>query len=165
MTNNQNDSKFMKISLQLYGKSHDPHRQVGAVIVNREGVIVSHGTNEPPAALGLSRLDSQAAIENDPTWKYFFLEHAERNAIYTAHAEGKAIKGATMYATLYPCADCARAIVAAGISRLVVPEPGHETHRDKKWLEHYRYAKRVFKLGGVTVDFNSAGEQASIISE
>jgi dCMP deaminase len=165
MANNQNDSKYMKLSLMLYENSHDPHRQVGAVIVDHKGVIISQGANKPPAALGLSRSDSQAAIENDPAWKYFFLEHAERNAIYTAHAEGKALKGYTMYATLYPCADCARAIVSAGISRLVVPEPGHESHRDKKWLEHYHYAKKIFELGGVTVDFLPTGERASIVSE
>jgi dCMP deaminase len=80
------------------------------------------------------------------------LEHAERNAIFAAYAEGKSMVGATIYSTLFPCADCARAIVAAGLSRLVVLGMTKDPVRDEKWLEHYRHAERIFARAGVAVD-------------
>jgi dCMP deaminase len=91
-------------------------------------------------------------MRRDPAWKYFVLEHAERNAIYAAYAEGKSLAGATMYGTLFPCADCARAIVAARLSRLVIFGLGENPDRDEKWLEHYRYAEEILVRAGVTVE-------------
>jgi deoxycytidylate deaminase len=62
------------------------------------------------------------------------------------------VVGATMYGTLFPCADCARAIVAAGLSRLVVLGLDKDPMRDAKWLEHYRYAERILAMAGVAVE-------------
>jgi dCMP deaminase len=128
---------------------------VGVLIVDHRGQILSLGTNAPPVQLGLSRSDSHAAIAVDPEWKYFMLEHAERNAINAARNGGKSVASATMYGTLFPCADCARAIVAAGISRLVVSGPGGNPDRDRKWIDHYRYAHRILELARVRVDIDS----------
>ncbi len=147
------DSDFLRRCNELHEFSHDPHRQVGAVIVDANGRILSEGVNAPPNPLGLSQSDSLRAIEGDPDWKYFMLEHAERNAISSALAKGAALHGTTMYASLYPCADCARAIVAAGIKRLVVPSLGGDTERDRKWKSHYLYANEIFRMAGVKVDF------------
>lgn len=149
----QRDSEYLRRCVELHERSHDPHRQVGAIIVNEHGRILSEGANAPPKKFGLSKADSSHAIEADPEWKYFMLEHAERNAISSAVEKGEALAGTTMFASLYPCADCARAIVAAGISRLVVPKLGGNTERDKKWQAHYRYANKIFELGGVVVTY------------
>lgn len=123
------------------------------MIVDSKGQVLAEGSNAPPAAIGLSRDASLLAIEADPQWKYFVLEHAERNAINSAVSRGINLKGTTMYASLYPCADCARAIVAAGIERLVLPNSGGNAQRDEKWQAHYRYAELIFDLAGVSVDF------------
>lgn len=152
MAISDSDRDFLRRSEEMQSGSHDPHRQVGVVIVDVDGNVLATGTNAPPVELGLSKAESLAAIEADPTWKYFMFEHAERNAINSARNNGKELRGATMYGTLYPCADCARAIVAAGISRLVVPGPGGDPLRDNKWREHYRFAHRMFELSGVQVD-------------
>lgn len=138
--------------------SHDPHRQVGVVIANNKNQIVSVGTNAPPASFGLDPVDSRRSIVDDAKWKYYMLEHAERNAIFTALKNGYSLDGATMYGTLYPCADCARAIAAAGIRRVVVPKAGIQPERDEKWLEHYKYAQKVFALAGIEVDYFSENE-------
>lgn len=149
------DRDYLQLCVKLHKHSHDPHRQVGSVIVGRDGQVLSEGVNAPPSEIGFSEAESRRAIEMDPDWKYFFLEHAERNAIHKAYSKNVSLKGATMYASLYPCADCARAIVAAGISRLVVPEPGGNGTRDAKWQSHYRYASQIFDLAGIEVDFES----------
>jgi dCMP deaminase len=132
--------------------SHDPDRKVGVVVADAGGEILATGTNAPPATLGLTPAQSHEAIAQDPDWKYFMLEHAERNAIFAALVQGKSLVGATMYGTLFPCADCARAIVAAGLSRLVVFGSGSDPDRDKKWLKHYRHAERILALAGITVE-------------
>jgi len=80
-------------------------------------------------------------------------EHAERNAIFGAEKLGKSVKGATMYCTLFPCADCARAIVAAGMRRLVVAAPVPTNPRDEKWRTHHHYALQILELSGVAIDY------------
>jgi dCMP deaminase len=152
MTFSQDDLPFLRRCIEAKAKSHDPNRKVGAVIVDPNGKIIGVGSNAPPVSLRMSPFESHLAIEDDPRWKYHMLEHAERNAIYAALHKGHSLANATMYGTLYPCADCARAICAAGISRLVVPCPGGDTARDQKWLDHYTYASRIFELAGVQVD-------------
>jgi len=152
----RNDRRFLIRCEEVRQASHDPHRKVGVVIADDAGRTLAVGTNAPPTSLGLTQAESEAAIRQDPAWKYFMFEHAERNAIHGACTQGVSLVGATMYGTLFPCADCARAIVAAGLSRLVVPDAGIDPERDQKWRDHYRYAKQILSLGGVRVDIVDA---------
>jgi dCMP deaminase len=146
------DRRFLVLCEEVREGSHDPDRKVGVVISDDGDRLLAVGTNAPPASLCLTAAQSAEAIGRDPAWKYFMLEHAERNAIYTAYAQGKSLKRATMYGTLFPCADCARAIAATGITRLVIPGVERDPVRDEKWLEHYRYAEQVLALAGVVVE-------------
>ncbi len=147
------DKKYLQKCREKYPQSHDPERQVGAVIVDDKGNVISDGTNAPPEALGLSKPDSLHEIAANPDSKYYLLEHAERNAIMRALLAGNSLRGTTIYVTLYPCADCARAIVETGITRLVVPAAAGHVERDQKWQAHYHFARRIFALAGVKVDF------------
>jgi dCMP deaminase len=130
-------------------ESHDPDRQVGVVIAGPNGGVLATGSNKPPEAMKYTVSESHHAIAHDPNWKYFMLEHAERNAINKARELGNSIIGATMYGTLFPCADCARAIAAAGIRRLVVPLSKANLQRDEKWRDHFDYASKILALSGV----------------
>lgn len=143
------DRKFMHACENAKRESHDPHRQVGSVIVGAGGNILAKGANSPPTALNLSREDSLRAINADRDWRYFVLEHAERNAIKAAGTTS--LEGATIYSTLFPCADCARAIVASGIKRLVT-SPTSGTNSDEKWATHFRYSRFIFEKAGICVD-------------
>jgi dCMP deaminase len=156
------DRHFLFLCEEVREQSHDPHRKVGAVVVDPGGEILSQGTNAPPSSLGLSLADSLEAIRRDSNWKYFVLEHAERNAIFAALLQGKSLAGATMYGTLFPCADCARAIAASGLSRLVVVGAALDPDRDKKWLDHYRHAESILKMADITVDIVDPDELTAI---
>lgn len=57
-----------------------------------------------------------------------------------------------MYVSLFPCADCARAVIASGIKRVVVPGPAIVSEADEKWAEHFRFASELFQKGGVEVE-------------
>lgn len=78
---------------------------------------------------------------------YQFTEHAERAAIYQAARTGTKLAGSTVYLTWYPCADCARALVAVGVDRLVAVEP------DWKETMYGFYEARAIMEGNIHVDF------------
>ncbi|WP_209599397.1 deaminase [Ruegeria sp. HKCCSP351] len=158
MTITDTDLIFLQQCQELRAQSHDPHRQVAALIVNNDGQVIGAGTNATPKAMGMSKEDSIKAIDEDFNSKYFLLEHAERNAIFSALRNKADPSQATMYVTNFPCADCARAIASSGISRLVAAEPGVEGKRDEKWMEHYHFARRIFELANVSVEtYSRAG--------
>jgi dCMP deaminase len=152
------DILYLRECAAIKTESHDPDRQVGAVIVDRNGQVLASGSNRPPDALRLTVEDSHELILRDPSWKYFMLEHAERNAINNAMRLGNKLDGASMYSTLFPCADCARAIVSASITRLVVPHPNADPERDQKWRAHYDYAQKIFELAGTMLELYNDSE-------
>lgn len=152
------DRRFLLLCEEVRQHSHDPVRKVGAVIASGDGEVLASGTNAPPTVLGLTPTVSHEEVSKDPNWKYFVLEHAERNAIFDALVRGTSLNGATLYSTLFPCADCARAMVATGVSRLVVFGLDQDSSRDQKWLAHYRHAQHIFELAGVDVQTVSSEE-------
>jgi dCMP deaminase len=160
MTLSPTDCFFLVQCEAVKKESHDPDRQVGVVIVGSRGDLLATGSNRPPEAVELTLEDSHRAIVKDPNWKYFMLEHAERNAIYAARGLGHPLIGSTMYGTLFPCADCARAIAAAGIRRVVVPSA--DSKRDEKWQQHYRYSLQILKMSGIELYLISPSELAKL---
>ena len=95
---------FYKIAEQVKEKSKDKKTKIGAVIVGKDNEIVSTGYNSFPRGI-----DDNVAERQERPEKYFWFEHAERNAIYNAARIGVSTKGCTMFLTCdIPCADCAR---------------------------------------------------------
>lgn len=106
---------FINIAEQVKLKSKDERTQIGAVIVGVDNEIVSTGYNSFPRGINDDIPERQERPE-----KYFWFEHAERNAIYNAARIGVSTLGTTMYMTCgISCADCARAIISAGIKKVV----------------------------------------------
>ena len=96
-------------------RSKDPNTQVGACIVNDEKKIVSCGYNGAP--IGYS--DDEMPWDRDGDFvntKYAYVCHAEMNAILNSHVD---LRGTTIYADLFPCNECAKAIVQAGIKKVI----------------------------------------------
>jgi dCMP deaminase len=161
LTIEQRDRIFLQECENVKLGSHDPGRQVGAILVDDAGNIIAKGANRPPLEMKITRGESHQAINLNSEWKYFMLEHAERNAIFEANKFGRPAKGTTMYCTLFPCADCARAIVAAGIVRLIAPNFSGRAE-DEKWQEHFKYTIEILRLGGVQLDFAHEKEQVIV---
>ena len=105
---------FQNLAHQVKLKSKDERTQIGAVIVGKDKEIVSTGYNSFPRGIKDNVKERQERPE-----KYFWFEHAERNAIYNAARIGVSTKGCTMYLSCgIPCSDCARGIINAGITRI-----------------------------------------------
>ena len=108
------DEYFMGVSLLAAKRSKDPNTQVGACIVDANNIILSTGYNGFP--YGCSDDDYPWEREGDDT-KYNYVVHAELNAIL--NARGKNLKGSRLYVDLFPCNECAKAIIQSGIAEVV----------------------------------------------
>ena len=110
------DNRFLELTQLISTWSKDTSTKVGAVIVDDVRNVRATGYNG--IARGLS--DDVPERFERPT-KYFWVEHAERNAIYAAARRGESLEGCTLYCNHSPCADCARAIIQSGIKSVVFP--------------------------------------------
>ena len=108
------DVYFMGVALLAAKRSKDPNTQVGACIVDENNVILSTGYNGFP--VGCSDDDFPWEREGEQT-KYPYVVHAELNAIL--NASGKSLRGARIYVALFPCNECAKAIIQSGIREVV----------------------------------------------
>lgn len=108
------DEYFMGVSLLAAKRSKDPNTQVGACIVDQNNIILSTGYNGFP--YGCSDDVYPWEREGDDT-KYNYVVHAELNAIL--NARGKDLNGARLYVDLFPCNECAKAIIQSGIAEVV----------------------------------------------
>lgn len=128
-------------------KSKDINTQIGALIVGADNEIVSTGYNSFPRGIADDVNERQERPE-----KYYWFEHAERNAIYNAARIGVSTKGCTMYLTCgIPCADCARGIINAGITRIVCEMDSSFGARGDMWDEHAKRSLIMFEEAGVEV--------------
>ncbi len=134
---------FMSVAEMSAQRSKDPSTQVGACIVSKENKILSMGYNGFPR--GCSDDDfpwTKIQVESDPyNAKYFYTTHAELNAIL--NYRGGSLEGAKMYVTLFPCNECAKALIQAGIETLV--------YREDKYADTpaVKASKRMLDSAGV----------------
>ena len=110
------DEYFMGISMLSGTRSKDPNTQVGACIVSGKNKILSMGYNGFP--IGCSDDEFPWDREGDTlNTKYPFVTHAELNAIL--NYGGGSLEGAKIYVSLFPCNECAKAIIQAGIKTVI----------------------------------------------
>ena len=108
------DERFFELAQLVAQWSKDESRKVGCVIVDQQKIVLSLGYNGFPRGI-----DDKIESRKQRPLKYFFTEHAEKNAIFNAASVGRNLKGSTLYCTLFPCAECAKAIIQSGISEII----------------------------------------------
>ena len=110
------DEYFMGVAMLSSMRSKDPNTQVGACIVSEDNKILSMGYNGFPR--GCSDDEFPWAREGAPLDnKYLYSTHSELNAIL--NYRGGSLEGAKLYVSLFPCNECAKAIIQAGIKTVV----------------------------------------------
>lgn len=109
------DEYFMGLAHLSAKRSKDPSTQVGAVIVSPDHRVVGIGYNGFPNGCSDDEFpwDREGEFSNT---KYPFVVHAELNAILNSNAD---LRGCSIYVSLFPCNECAKAIIQSGISRIV----------------------------------------------
>ena len=131
---------LMDLAVRAAVKSPNRVRQVGAAILFCDGGETIAACNTFPK--GVADLDWRHEGDGRLVW----MEHAERNAIFAAAKQGRALAGATLATTFFPCIDCARAIVQSGIARLLSPEPALD---DPVWGASFPRSRAILEEGGV----------------
>ena len=136
--------RFMDVARLVSSWSKDTTK-VGAVIVDNEGIVVTVGYNGIPR--GCNDLIKDRWV--NPA-KKLYAEHAEKNAIYHAVRHGKPVIGCTLYSTLFPCADCAKAMIQTGIKTVVTTKPDFN---NKSWGESFKAAITMLKEAKVSIKY------------
>ena len=134
------DDYFMSVALLSGKRSKDPNTQVGAFIVNKNNVIESIGYNGLPKGCSDDEFPWEKEGEMLNT-KYPFVVHAELNAIL--NAKGKDLSGCKIYVALFPCNECAKAIIQSGISEVVYLSDKYSN------TDSVKASKMMFKCAGV----------------
>ena len=108
------DEYFLGVAMLAARRSKDPNTQVGACIVSPDNIIISTGYNGLPN--GCSDDEYPWAREGEQT-KYPYVVHAELNAILNAN--GRDLRGSRLYVALFPCNECAKAIIQSGVKEVL----------------------------------------------
>ena len=139
------DVRFLRLAHEVSKWSKDRSTRVGAVIVQADRTPGPYGYNGFPR-----HIDDELEKRHKRPIKYDWTEHAERNAIYNAARIGMALGGCIMYATHLPCANCARAIIQVGISKVVVDKGSRsDTGFAKRWSHEEKITMEMLKEADV----------------
>lgn len=134
------DEYFMGVSLLAAQRSKDSNTQVGACIVSDDNKILSVGYNGMPVGCD----DDNMPWERDGDYlktKYPFVCHAELNAILNRGSTS--LKGARLYVSLFPCNECAKAIIQSGIIEVIYSQ---DKYAD---TDGVKASKMMFNMAGV----------------
>ncbi len=148
------DEYFMGISLLAAQRSKDPNTQVGACIVSEDNIIISTGYNGMPK--GCSDDEFPWDREGKDT-KYPYVVHAELNAILNAN--GRNLQKSKLYVSLFPCNECAKAIIQSGIKEFFYLSDKYaetpSTLASKRMLESagVKFTKLDTSIKSITLDY------------
>ena len=148
------DEYFMGIAMLAAKRSKDPNTQVGACIVSPDNIIISTGYNGMPK--GCSDDEFPWGREGAET-KYPFVVHAELNAILNAN--GRDLRGSRIYVSLFPCNECAKAIIQSGVKEVLYLSDKYTgtmgNLASKRMLDAagVKYTKLKMEHDSITLDF------------
>ena len=147
------DEYFMGIALLSANRSKDPNTQVGACIVSNDNRILSIGYNGAPRGLhdDIMKWDREGDFLNT---KYAYVCHGELNAILNYRAD---LTGSKIYVALFPCNECAKAIIQAGIKEVI--------YKDDKYADSDNViaSKKMFDICNVKyTKYESTGRTVTL---
>ncbi len=149
------DEYFMGVAELSGMRSKDPNTQVGCCIVSADNKILSMGYNGLPIGCSDDEFPwNRENADDDPyNAKYVYVAHSELNAIL--NYRGGSLEGSKLYVTLFPCNECAKAIIQAGIKTVI--------YADDKYADSpgTRASKRMFDAAGV--DYRAYGATGRVM--
>ena len=148
------DEYFMGIAMLSAERSKDPSTQVGACIVSNENKILSVGYNGMPRNCDDDIYPWEREGESLDT-KYMFVCHAELNAIL--NYSGSNLRGSKVYVTLFPCNECAKALIQSGVSEVI--------YYSDKYSDSFSTlaAKRMFESAGIKMTaYKESGKEINV---
>ena len=156
--NTTDDEKNMLMALAVASRSSDPSTQVGSIVVDKDGTVLSVGYNSSPKGWN----DEEFPWGNDRdiddiNKKYPYVIHAEMNAITNYKGPMSDFNDATIYVTLFPCSQCSKLITQVGIKHVIY------LYDDRKEDIDNMYSKILLSNCGVTyTSFNELTNSTNI---
>lgn len=138
------DRKYYKRLQEIKKFSDDSNTQTCAIIVNKDGEIISEGTNILPPFV------KKDNVRTTRPKKYDWIVHAEVDAISVAACLGHSTFGCTMYMEWFPCNKCMATILCAGITKLVCQKPNVD---DPYWGESFKIALQMAEENGIEIEY------------
>lgn len=149
------DEYFMGIAILSAQRSKDNSTQVGACIVNKEKKIVAVGYNGMPTGCNDDDMPWERSADSPLDTKYPFVCHAELNAILNSNIGN--LSGCTLYVTLFPCNECAKAIIQSGIKKVVYAENKYAD------TDGVKASGMMFRMCGIEVEeYKQSGKSLKI---
>ncbi len=135
------DEYFMSVAHLSALRSKDPNTQVGACIVNEDNIILGIGYNGLPKGCS-DDVFPWGNVGDTLETKYAFVVHAELNAILNTQGS---VKNSSIYVSLFPCNECAKAIIQSGIKAII--------YEDDKYADTdaVKASKRMLTAAGVEI--------------
>ena len=157
------DEYFMGIAMLAAKRSKDPNTQVGACIVSKDNIIISTGYNGMPKGCADDEFPwARSGAEVDT--KYPYVVHAELNAILNAN--GRDLRGSRIYVALFPCNECAKAIIQSGVKEVLYLSDKYKDTMgnlaSKRMLDAagVKYTQLNTELKSITLDFTPEENKA-----
>ena len=137
---------FINMLENISLRSKDPNTHTACIIVGPDMNIRSTGYNSFPRGIDDTNISRYERPE-----KYFWIEHADRNAIFAAAKCGTPLDGCKMYLTGLPCCDCSRAIIQVGIIEVIYDYFRHEAWEKTtpKYVPDFERVKIMLQEAGV----------------
>ena len=151
------DEYFMGVAMLAARRSKDPNTQVGACIVSPDNIIISTGYNGMPKGCSDDEFPWDRKGDNEAVTKYPYVVHAELNAIL--NASGRDLRGSRIYVALFPCNECAKAIIQSGIREVMYLSDKYSDTMlnlvSKRMLDAagVKYTRLRTNLTSITLDF------------
>jgi len=140
--------KYMKLAKCFAEFSKDPSTKVGCVILAEDSNhVLSMGYNGMPRKVN----DTMESRWEKPQ-KYLFVAHAESNAISQAARTGTPLNNSIAIVTLFPCADCSKSLIQAGIKEIITFKPKY----NPQWLNHFHVSKQMLDEAEIEITFLDA---------
>jgi dCMP deaminase len=148
------DERFFQLCHLIATWSEDQRRKVGAVIAGPANEVRAIGYNGLPRGVS-GEFELRHSQEGGE--KYYWFEHAERNAIYNAARAAIGIAGCRLYVSVFPCADCARGIIQSGIVQI---NTFHCPEEDVNFYRSFEVALTMFEEAHVELRIFSENQVA-----
>ena len=134
------DEYFMGVAFLSSLRSKDPSTQVGACVASSKNKVLTMGYNGMPIGCNDDIMPWGKDDNDELNQKYLYVCHAEFNAILNARVS---LDGSRIYVSLFPCNECAKAIIQSGIKEVIYFD---DKYKD---MNMTKASKRLFDLAGI----------------
>ena len=150
------DEYFMGVAFLAAQRSKDPSTQVGACIVSQDNKILSMGYNGLPIGCSDDEFPWEKTDDTPDHSKYYYSTHSELNAIL--NYRGGSLEGTKLYVTLFPCNECAKAVIQSGIKEIIYADDKYATSDNtiasKKMFDECGIVYRQYNMTGRELKLN-----------